>query len=55
MNNDSKKERNIKEIDFHGAAVIDKFGREIAITEDMIQEAFKKLEDMTILPGKLSR
>ena len=55
MSNDSKKTRKIKEINFNGAAVIDKFGREIAITEEMIQEAFKKLEDMTVLPGKFTR
>lgn len=28
---------------FHGAAIIDAEGREIPITEDMIQQAFNKL------------
>ncbi len=55
MEKNGKKTRKIKEIDFNGAAVIDKFGREIAITEEMIQEAFRKLEAMTVMPGKVSR
>lgn len=55
MDKKSKKSNNIKEVDFNGAAIIDKFGREIAITEEMIQEAFRKLEEITILPKKVSR
>lgn len=30
--------------DFHGAAIIDAQGREIPITEAMIQQAFQRLE-----------
>lgn len=30
--------------DFHGAAIIDEQGREIPITEAMIQQAFQRLE-----------
>lgn len=55
MDKNLKKNNNVKEIDFHGAAVIDPQGREIAITEEMIQEAFKKLEELTVLPGKVTR
>jgi len=43
----------VKEIDFHGAAIIDSKGREIAITEDMIQKAFDKLAQVSMLPAKL--
>lgn len=52
MSNVERKTKKIREIDFHGAAIIDKFGREIAITEEMVQEAFKKLEKMTVIPRK---
>ena len=31
------------EIDFHGAAIIDERGREVPITEDMVQRAFEAL------------
>jgi len=31
------------EVDFHGAAIIDEWGREIPITEDMVQRAFQEL------------
>ena len=31
--------------DFHGAAVIDKNGKEVPITEEMILTAFERLED----------
>lgn len=37
-------------IDFHGAAIINQDGREVAITEDMVNEACNKLmndDDMT--------
>ncbi|MDH3326195.1 MAG: hypothetical protein OEM38_05695 [Gammaproteobacteria bacterium] len=44
---------NVKEVDFNGAAVIDARGREIAITEDMIQSAFDKLLQVSMLPAKL--
>ena len=30
--------------DFHGAALIDKDGNEVPITEDMLEDAFEKLE-----------
>jgi len=42
-----------KEIDFNGGAIIDARGREIAITEDMIQNAFEKLAQVSMLPSKL--
>ena len=32
------------DVDFHGAAIIDASGREIPITEKMVQEACQKLE-----------
>lgn len=48
-NNESK----IKEVDFNGAAVIDENGREIAITESMIQGAFDKLVEVSMLPAQL--
>ena len=44
-------------IDFHGAAIIDPDGKETAITEEMIEEACKELEDdhsMTPYLGKQS-
>ena len=53
MTSNMKNGNEIKEINFNGAAVIDQSGREIAITEDMIQDAFKKLEDLTVLPSHL--
>jgi len=31
--------------DFHGAAIIDEHGQEIPITEEMVREACKQLED----------
>jgi hypothetical protein len=43
-----KKEKQINDnfcIDFHGAALIDEDGKEIAITEEMIEEACQKLQD----------
>lgn len=42
----------IKEVDFNGAAIIDSKGREVAITEDMIQGAFQKLVQVSMLPAK---
>ena len=33
-----------KTIDFHGAAIIDEKGREIPITEEMIQQACEDLD-----------
>jgi len=41
---------NIKEVNFNGGAVIDAKGREIAITEAMIQTAFEKLAQVSMLP-----
>jgi len=35
---------------FHGAAIIDEDGREIPITEDMIQRACEHLEDQWQYP-----
>ena len=35
---------------FHGAAIIDEHGREIPITEDMIQRACEHLEDQWQYP-----
>ena len=32
-------------IDFHGAAIVNENGEEIAITEEMIEKACKQLED----------
>jgi hypothetical protein len=32
-------------IDFHGAAIVSKNGNEVAITEEMIEEACDKLQD----------
>ena len=54
--NDKNKEKNtsdVKEIDFNGGAVIDAKGKEVAITEDMIQGAFEKLAQVSMLPSKL--
>ncbi len=34
-----------QEVDFHGAAVIDENGREIPITEEMIQKACAELDE----------
>lgn len=53
MQSDEKNNKsNVKEIDFNGGAVIDARGREIAITEDMIQSAFEKLAQVSMLPAK---
>ncbi len=38
-------EENQQEVDFHGAAIIDENGREIPITEEMVQQACAELED----------
>ena len=38
-----KAEHNDKHVDFHGAAIIDASGREIPITEEMVQQACDKL------------
>jgi hypothetical protein len=39
-----QKQQQENQANFHGAAVIDKQGREIPITEDMIKQACEKLE-----------
>jgi len=44
----------IKEIDFQGAAVINDKGREIAISEDIIQSAFEKLVKMSTSASRTS-
>lgn len=54
MQSDNKNNiSNVKEINFNGGAIIDERGREIAITEDMIQNAFEKLAQVSMLPAKL--
>ncbi|MEP3856638.1 MAG: PA1571 family protein [Porticoccus sp.] len=40
----NKSDKNVKSPDFHGAALIDDNGREIPITEDMVQDAFSDLD-----------
>ena len=40
-----------QEADFHGAALIDAQGREIPITEDMIQQACERLEHVWHYPA----
>jgi len=42
-------------VDFHGAAIIDGQGREIPITEDMVQEACNKLEKTWHFPVTTKR
>ena len=37
-----------KQPDFHGAALVDEHGREIPITEDMVQQALEALADTPI-------
>ncbi|MAZ69270.1 PA1571 family protein [Porticoccus sp.] len=39
-----KPDKHVKSPDFHGAALIDDNGREIPITEDMVQDAFSDLD-----------
>lgn len=36
--------------DFHGAALIDQHGREVPITEAMVQQACKHLENSWLYP-----
>ena len=43
--NDTNSENKDTPADFHGAAVIDKNGQEVPITEEMVQKACSKLED----------
>ena len=43
----------MKEMNFNGGAVIDAKGREVAITEDMIQSAFEKLAQVSMLPANM--
>lgn len=40
-----QREDDKQEVDFHGAAVIDESGREIPITEEMIQKACAELDE----------
>lgn len=42
-------------IDFHGAAVIDQDGQEIAITEEMVAEACSQLMDDMPMTSYLSK
>ena len=39
-----KHDKHVKSPDFHGGALIDDNGREIPITEDMVQDAFSDLD-----------
>ena len=41
---ESQTPSDIPKPDFHGAAIIDKEGNEVPITEDMLEDAFEKLE-----------
>jgi len=51
MNNENKTtDDEVKEMHFNGAALVDKCGREVIITEDMIQRALVKLIDASMLP-----
>ncbi len=52
MNNESKKD-DVKEINFSGAAIVDENGNEIAITEEMLQKAFEKFINLSMLPSSL--
>lgn len=40
-----KKDDSEKEQDFHGAALIDQDGKEVLITEEMVQDACHKLDE----------
>lgn len=52
MNNRTDNRRTTKpEPDFHGAAIIDEHGREIPITEDMVQRACRKLDNVWYFPA----
>lgn len=42
--NPTARHRQTREPDFHGAAIIDDQGREIPITEQMVQQACSKLD-----------
>ncbi|MBU2706985.1 hypothetical protein KCM76_13405 [Zooshikella marina] len=37
---------------FNGGAIIDENGKEVPITEEMLQKAFKRLEKAWVLPRK---
>jgi len=52
QSDNKKKDKEIKDIEFNGAAVIDANGKEVAITEEMIQSAFDKLAKISMLPSK---
>jgi len=52
MYSDSKKDE-VKEINFNRAAIVDENGNEIVITEDMLQKAFEKFMDLSMLPSSL--
>ena len=53
MSRDQKKDDEVKEINFNQAAIIDKNGNEIVITEEMLQKAFEKFMNLSILPSSL--
>lgn len=40
----NQKQQSESDADFHGAAIIDKDGQEVAITEDMVKSACNKLD-----------
>ena len=47
MNTDKKTDSK-GEHDFHGAAIVDKDGKEVPITENMVQDACKKLANKVL-------
>ena len=51
MSREQKKNNDVKEINFNQAAIIDKNGNEIVITEEMLQKAFEKFKNLSILPS----
>ena len=52
MHSDSKKDE-VKELNFNRAAIIDENGNEIMITEKMLQKAFEKFKNLSMLPPSL--
>ncbi len=44
-NHSSSIQDNLKKHDFHGAAVIDKDGKEVPITDEMVDNALKSLDE----------
>lgn len=46
---------NVMDRDFHGAAIIDENGKEVPITEDMIQKACQELSNAWLFPRQIHR